>query len=423
MTFWIITAFLVVVAVAWLAPTLLRSQKLQELDRRQQNIAITRERLDEMAAEHASGEMTDDIYARAREELEASLIDDVSDLDHDSAVAATQSSAAARLTLLVSALFIALGTLFFYQQLGTPQYLAYAGPGAGQTENVSHMASEVKTVDELVTRLQQKLDSNPNDAEGWFLLGRSYMSLSRYADAVQALEKAHEIIGDHPAVLVGIADAEAMTRDGNLTGRPSDYIDKALELEPDNQTALWLGGMASHQNGMFQQAIDRWSALLPQLEADQASQQQVHELIQEAVAQAKQAGVEVSFNVAAKAAAEEPTPSVAIKAWVSLDDAVASKVQPQDTVFIFAKAASGPPMPLAAFKTTVADLPMEVTLDDSLAMMPQMKLSAFEQVVVSARISKSGQPMASAGDLSSDEQPVTVDGTVAVNLSINKVVE
>jgi len=146
---------------------------------------------------------------------------------------------------------------------------------------------------ELITRLKQRLEENPDDGDGWYLLSRSYMAESRYAEALEALNKTHAIYGDHAAILVGMADAAAMTRGGDLTGKPTEHLEKALELEPENSTALWLGGMSAQQNGKFQLAVDRWSKLIPQLHSDQQSLQEVNSLIQQAVAEAKASGIEV----------------------------------------------------------------------------------------------------------------------------------
>ncbi len=439
MIFWILVTVLVAVAIFWIAPSLLREQHLNELDRKQQNINIAKERLDEIAADHAAGAMTDQVFEQTREELQASLVDDVDQQDAESEIKAEDSKRYGKVTWLVLVVLIPLTTLGMYHYLGSPEYLEYAGGNAGRVSAVSpHAADTPASMAELVEKLKQRLEKNPEDGEGWFLLSKTYMAESRYAEAMEALKKTHAIYGDYPAILLGMADATAMLRQGNLTGEPAQWIDKALEMEPTNTTGLWLGGMAAQQNGEFQLAVNRWSKLMPLLAADPVSQQQVQGLISEAVGEAKQSGIEV--NVAepqmpvAETAVPEQLPTInegykpetdapAIKAWVALDAAMAEKASANDVVFVFARAKSGPPMPLAAFKTTVGELPMEVTLDDSMAMMPQMKLSSFDEVVVSARVSKSGQPRSMPGDLSSALETVKLDGVVGIELTIVEVVQ
>lgn len=446
MVFGLLLALLVVIAVLWLAPALLREHHLAELDRKQQNVSIAKERLDEIAAEHASGAMTDDLYEQSKAELEASLVDDIQQQqDGGISLASTDSKIYGRNALIAIVVLIPAGAIAMYQYLGSPQYIDFAGASAGSSSSSSHAAAGAPpaTMEELITRLRERLASNPEDGEGWFLLAKSYMAQEDYAGALEAFEKTHEIIGDHPAILLGMADASAMLKDGNLIGKSSEYIDKALQIEPDNSTGLWLGGMASQQNGRFQQAVDRWSQLIPRLGNDPTALQQVQSLIDNAVAEASQNGIDVvvkqiestaalpSINnpdsIAVKPAQNPETGSAgqapAIKAWISIDASVQNRVSPDDVVFVFAKASSGPPMPLAAYKTTVSDLPMEVTLDDSMAMMPQMKLSAFEEVVVSARVSRSGQPRAMPGDISSELITVQLDGIVGVELNIVETVQ
>ena len=372
--------------------------------------------------------------------MQASLFDDVEQQDEDSVKQVDDSSRYGKVTWLILAVLIPVSTLAMYHYLGSPQYLEFAGGNVGGRVAASpHQAagSAPTSMNELIDRLKKRLEENPEDGEGWFLLSKTYMAESRYAEALEALRKTHAIYGDYPPILLGMADAMAMTRQGNLTGEPTEYIDKALAMEPENTTGLWLGGMAAQQNGKFQLAVDRWSRLLPLL-TDTASQQQVETLIREAVSEAKQSGVEV--NVAqprmpvAETAVAEQLPTInegyapeagapAIKAWVALDAAMAEKASANDVVFVFARAKSGPPMPLAAFKTTVSELPLEVTLDDSMAMMPQMKLSSFDEVVVSARVSKSGQPRSRPGDLSSSFETVKVGGVVGIELTIAEVVQ
>ena len=191
----------------------------------------------------------------------------------------------------------------------------------------------------------------------------------------------------------------------------------------------------------FVVAVDRWMTLKPLLAEEPASQAQVQDLIDNAVAEAKSNGIEVAVKMpdvhkalpakqvaaADVQATMDNLPNInqppAIKAWVSIDSTMLEKAAPTDTVFVFAKARSGPPMPLAAFKTTVDQLPMEVTLDDSSAMMPQMKLSLFDEVVVSARVSKSGEPRAMPGDLTSAAETLQLNGVVAVELTISEQVQ
>jgi len=467
MTFWILVSVLVVVAVAWLAPVLLREKPLRELDRKQQNVAIAKERLDEIAAEHASGEMTTEVYEQVKGELEASLIIDVDDQDKDTGQQ-MKASGSGKLMLLLLVFLIPLGTIAMYQKLGSPEYLDYVGANAGREHSIEHMASGAESIDDLIVKLRARLEKSPEDGEGWYLLARTHMSRQEFAEALEALQKTHAIMGDHPAILTGMADATAMLNSGDLTGKPTEYLDRALELDPDNTTGLWLGGMAAQQVGNFQLAVDRWTRLIPLLAEEADSQQQVRELINQAVNEANAKGVEVkaaavdlvinqkmsdpsdiptrelqasdgqqqlppghpstdhpSTGDPSTIAAQNPDAQqpVAIKAWVSLDASMQHRVSADDIVFVMAKAKNGPPMPLAAQRLTVADLPLEVTLDDSMAMMPQMKLSGFEEVVVSARISKSGQPGAAAGDISSEVVDVSLSGTVGVNLSLNTLVQ
>lgn len=451
MVFGLIVAVLIALAIFWLAPTLLREHHLAELDRRAQNVDIARERMDEIAAEHASGAMTDEIYEQSKSELEASLLDDVETQDSATEQSSTTSSKYGKFALIIIAVLVPISTLAMYQYLGSPQYLEYQGASAGQSVTAhgsgGQQAAPPATMEELIERLKQRLEQNPEDGEGWFLLARTYMAEERYTEALQALRKTHAIFGDHPAILLGLADAMAMTKQGNLTGEASELIDRALEMEPGNSTGLWLGGMAAQQNGKFQLAVDRWAMLIPMIEEDAKSQMQLKELIDNAVNEAQENGIEVKVSMVkvptelptinnpdsikvdaepvqnSKAAPVAEAGAPAIKAWVSLDQSIAANALPTDTVFVFAKAVAGPPMPLAAFKTTVAELPMEVTLDDSMAMMPQMKISSFEEVAVSARVSKSGQPRESAGDLVSAAVPVKVSGMVGIELTINNVVE
>jgi len=414
MTFWILVSVLVVVAVAWLAPVLLREKPLRELDRKQQNVTIARERLDEIAAEHASGEMTSDVYEEVKEELEASLIDDVDDQDKDTGQQ-IKGNGSGKLVLLILVFLIPLGTVALYQHLGSPHLLEYAGANSGGDHSIQHMAQGAETIEDLIDKLNARLEKNPEDGEGWYLLARTHMSRQSFPEALEALEKALGVLGDHPAILTGMADAAAMINAGDLTGKPTEYLERALELDPDNTTGLWLGGMAAQQAGKFQLAVDRWSRLIPLLAQEAESQQQVQELINQAVHEAKASGIEVKVAEIKVATAKAIT--------VNLSADVPAAVSPDSAVYVFAVAAAGPPMPLAAVKVSFSELPTEIILDDSSAMMPEMKISGIDEVVVSARVSMSGDPLPKAGDYSSHRVKMDFKESTAIDLVINHRIE
>jgi cytochrome c-type biogenesis protein CcmH len=271
---------------------------------------------------------------------------------------------------------------------------------------------ELPSVEEMVKGLEQRLAQNPEDPNGWYLLGRTYMSLSRYRDAITAYEHVQELAGEHPRVLVSLADAVAMAAGGNMAGRPTELVTRVLEIAPNDTTALWLAGLAAEERGDLEQAVTYWTRLYPLLSDKPGSQQQVRALIARAGGEAPEPAAALPSIMPAgspapaapatadKGASDAGGRSLTVK--VSLAEPVRASAEPDDTVFVFARAAEGPPMPLAVARRKVRDLPMTVVLDDSMAMMPAMSLSKFDRVQVAARVSKSGSAQASSGDLQSE---------------------
>ncbi len=262
----------------------------------------------------------------------------------------------------------------------------------------------------MVGDLEEKLKAEPQNSTGWLMLGRSYMILERFAEARVAFDEAYRQNPQDPVTLLALADAEAMSNNGSMMGRPDKLVNTALQLAPNNPKALWLAGMAAQEKKQNQQAIEHWQKLLPLIATDEKSTQEVKTLIQQA------GGTLDDTQTAAKVAE-----MASVKLNISLADSFSNQVSPDETIFIYAKAFNGPPMPLAAARKQVSDLPLAITLDDSMAMMPQMKLSNYSQVIVGARISKSGQPVASPGDLFAEIGPVQLDSTI--ELQINQTVQ
>jgi cytochrome c-type biogenesis protein CcmH len=308
-----------------------------------------------------------------------------------------------------------------YLELGKPQVMQSAA--TSQATAASPHASmpdgtAAPSIDELLAKLETRLKSSPNDAKGWYMLGRSYMSLGRYPEAVEALRRSYELVGDQqPTVMLSYADALAMSQGGKITGKAFELIKKALELSPNDPTALWLAGLGYEEQGEHERAVRYWRQLEPMLADNPESLNEVHRLI--ASAEQKLGHAVETEKVQAPIA---PASTTAITVSVDISPVLREKANPTDTVFIFARAVSGPPMPLAVVRKQVSDLPIEVTLDDSMAMMPQMKLSSFSEVNIGARISKSGNAMPQSGDLKSADVQVNTSQIQPVKLSINSTV-
>ncbi|MEK6750087.1 MAG: tetratricopeptide repeat protein, partial [Pseudomonadota bacterium] len=278
-----------------------------------------------------------------------------------------------------------------------------------------------------------KLKNDPTNLDQWYMLGKSYQFLQRYEDAIATYEHLLKNGGDqNPDVYTNLADAVAMASGRVLTQRSKDLLDKALQLDPKHTKALWLAGTAAYQDKELKKALGYWLRLEP-LFADKPQEQ---EQIRGNILETKSAlGMDITADQRRWEMAQSgsgggddasATPTTAagasIQGRIQLDAAVAKRAQADDTVFIFARAAEGPPMPLAVLRKRVKDLPMDFVLDDSMAMSPAMRLSSFPRVIVTARVSKSGNATAQSGDLQATAATVDVGSKRAVQLVINSVV-
>ena len=272
--------------------------------------------------------------------------------------------------------------------------------------------------------LEAKMVKLPENPDGWMTLARSYTELQRYDDAVRAYEHLVKLVPNESQLWTNYADAMAMKNGQSLKGEPTKFLAKALELDPENTTALALAGSAGMERGDYVAAITHWQKLVSLLPVDYQDIQMIHDGINQAreYLSQQQGGKEMLARIPAlaqpvKAVAD---PALAITGKVSLSPALLAKASPDDYVFILARAAEGPKMPLAVIRKQVKDLPMVFTLDDSMAMQPQMKLSGFDKVVVLARVSKTGTPMAQPGDLEGTAG-IVKPGTKGLNITIDTV--
>ncbi len=303
--------------------------------------------------------------------------------------------------------------------LNTPETsVAAAGPAAAEPGAAPTEAQ----VREMVDRLAERLRQQPDDLVGQTMLARAYAVMGRNDEAIAAFRKALSLAGNDAGLMADLADALAAKNNGDLSGEPSRLVQRALEAEPGNLKALALSGSAAFDRRDYASAVRQWEQVERALPRDSGFLQQV----QSSIAQARQLGglaPAADGNPALVASANSPAgpAASAISGTVTLAAALQSKVAADDTVFIVARAASGPRMPLAVLRKQVKDLPLTFTLDDSLAMAPTAKISDHAEVIVIARISKSGNALPQPGDISGQSTPVK-PGASAIAVELDEVV-
>ena len=441
---WFFIAVLLLLSVAYLLLPLFRTADEVVDNRKQQNIRIVQEQMVELENSFEKAEVDDEQYRARRSELEQALLLDVGSDESDITPigAGDIKSEGASKTTWMSAVLLAFAVpasaVALYLYLGTPNAVELAK--VSPEPEVPLTADGKPDIEKLVKNLHTKMLENPENAQGWYMLGRSYMMMQRFDGAIEAYDNLLRLQPEDPDVMLMLADALSMKQQGKMEGRPETLINAALEKVPNNTTALWLSGMALEQSGRLQEALVRWQVLHPLLNGNEAEQAQLNVLINRVegkIASANgasdgvsQVDVKSGASEASKAAVvateKETTVSKSeavaqISVTVSLDEKFRGQVSPEDSVFIYAKAQSGPPMPLAAKRLQVKDLPISVTLNDAMAMMPQMKLSMFPKVIVGARISKSGNAISQNGDYYVEQEQVSHGDSIT--LSIDKVLK
>lgn len=420
--FWIGATLMLGGALAFLLPPLFRNRNnSQGVVREELTVSIYQGQLSELENDLKNGTISQEQYVQAKEDLERNLLSDVSAKGSVEAPVAIKAGkpwiVAAIIGLFVPALAVGV-----YSKLG-------AGVQALNPETAEPVVKadqHNETIEKMLKNLEDKLAQNPEDGEGWYMLARSYQFMKRYPEAAQAYEKSIKLGGDQSAdVLASYADAVAMASDKKLTGKSIELLDQALRVDANHVKALWLMGTAKYQNKDFRGALEYWERLYVVLPSGSEEANQIGANISELKANL---GLPAAAMSAAPAVQSSRSPRAeagagpVIRGQVNLGGAVAGKADPNDTVYVFARAAVGPKMPLAIVRKQVKDLPFEFSLDDSMAMNPSMKLSAFARVIVGARVSKSGNAMPQAGDLEGFSPELVVGSASPVNVTIGSVV-
>ncbi len=387
-----------------------------------QGLAVLADSVRELDAERAAGSIDQDEHQRTLRELQRQALQAQPDSDGP----AGQADVRARWTAaLLTAIGMPLTVIMVYTLVGQPMALLSAPTAQAASPHGSGMAAAGATLELTKTAigsLKQRLEKNADDGEGWVLLARSYLQLEQLPESIGAYRKAVALLPANADLLVELANTVAISQQRRLAGEPEQLAERALALDPDNFNALAFAGLAALQSGDRALALRRWQRLEAMLPADSEDRRRIGTLIAQADTRAD--GVSSRPQASAvdtRAVAPTASAAASIRGQVVLDGALAGKVAPTDTLFIFAKAIDGPPMPLAAIRARAGDLPLSFTLDDSSAMAQGMALSSFSRVKVVARISRLGSVQSQAGDIEGMVGDVVV-GSDGVRVLIDHVV-
>jgi len=381
MIFWIAAIGLLLLALLILLPPILRAQVTDQADDRQkQNIDIARDKKNGLDSQLAQGELNQEEYDNTLLDLQTALALDLENIE------TYDPGQQGRWVVWLLAVAIPILSFALYFQFG--EYGGIKNPALAQVPVDTQAQNQLTdlSVEEIEELIKQRLRNNPEDAEGWFVLGKTYMARQIFDKAITAYQRTYDLVGEEPGVMFSLADALAMQNDGAMQGEPEQLVRRGLEISPQDPTGLWLAGLAAEQRQDYKGAHALWSQLMPLIQNDPESSTEVRELI--GLLEQREPQLSASAAVVR-----------VLNLSISLAENLRHLAAPGDSVFVYAKAMDGPPMPLAVKRLTVQDLPADVILSDSDAMIQTMKLSSFARVIVGARVSISGNPVAQPGDL------------------------
>ena len=413
--FFIVAGLLLVGALAFVVPPLLgkRLSKQSSISHDETNLAIYRDQLKELDNDLAAGTIDRLHFDTAKREIERRVLEEVEqEADRSASISGPKWTMAVGVAVLIPLIAIP-----SYVGLGTPAALdvqksAARQDGAGEG---GHDLSPQKIAG-MVEQLKEKLKTQPEDADGWLMLAKTTGALARYEESANAYRAAARLRPKDAQLLADFADTMAMAQGRVLTGEPERLVAQALQVDPNNVKALALGGTIAFEKKDFAQAALLWKRILSIVPPDSEFAERIRVSVTE---------VENKAGLASSASAPElkPAPVVAAAASLSgrvdISPAAKKAVAPEDTVFIFARAATGPKMPLAILRVQAKDLPKSFELTEAMAMAPGMSISKFPELVVGARVSKSGNAIAQPGDWESELMPVRA-GANGINLLVSK---
>jgi cytochrome c-type biogenesis protein CcmH len=430
--FWVLLLLMLLVAVVILIYPLLRARSSDAIAYKDSNLGLYDDKLAELEADLSEGRIDHDQYQQARQEIDRELLLDIPTESRETASIhyASQVKRQPGLALMIS-VFLPMLALLVYMKLGmhastAMQHAQAQSQTQVQSQSQTQQAGKVGSLEDMTRSLAQRLQQKGGSQQEWAMLGRAYKHLGQYTMSVEAFEQANKM-APNAQLMIEQTESMALANNQRFTPEARALVMRALELDPDNLNVLWFAGVAEFQAGNYRESIDHLSRLSDEAKKDPEVERSLRLYIDKARDQLVAAGEDipttdeimgastVSGDVAAGGA------SVQVKVDISSD--VKSRFNPGDAVFVYAKAAAGPKMPLAVQRLTLAQLPATVTLDDSMAMMEGMNMSAFGSVVISARVTTSGSAIAKAGDYIGQSSVDDVSKAELVNIQIDTLVK
>jgi cytochrome c-type biogenesis protein CcmH len=406
-SFWLIAALFLLLPLFAIVITLLRTHDEDDIDLTT-NTELYQQRLSEIKSDINNGLLSSTEATKVKKEYQLALLQQEENKPHQNNTSKTESSTITAILLLV---LIPVFVISLYSHLGQSELISQTSL-LSEFNNANSDEEKLASIEKMLRQLEQRLINEPDDVDGWLMLTNSYSTLERYPEALRAVSNLYRLRSEDPTVLIRYADILSQTNGGIYVGRPTELINEALRLDPESASGLWFAGLAANERGDIKAAIDYWQRLIPKLEEGSEPQQQIKRFIQMASQEIEGGQTETSTSIA--------KPEHKLQVNVSISPDLINETNSDDTVFVYAQAINGPPMPIAIVRKKVSDLPLQATLDDSMAMMPTNKLSDHPQVRLIARISKSGNAIPEPGDLIGKIETVQTNSNETINLTIDK---
>ena len=402
-------------ALSWQATRAARQRRLRS------DVEESQRLVRELQRRHAAGEITEDELEAGRRRVAEGL------LAEGAPPEASPTRARRPRVLALTALGCALAAGLSYSWLGTRHR---AEPAASKTAAASAAAPASgpavpsaraltdEQLERMVAQSRQRVQQAPQDVAAWAMLAHSYDMLGKFSESSKAYGQLARLMPKDAQVLADYADALAVANGRLLAGEPEALVRKALAIDPHNVKALALAGTAAFEKQDYDEAVARWQAA-----RDAARDPQFIAELDASLATARASAKGLPAPVAAAASGPAvASASAVVSGRITLADDLQAKASPDATVFVFARPVSGSRMPVAILRRHVRDLPLEFSLDDSMAMVADARLSKVSSVVIGARISRRGDVAPEAGDMQGLTAPVTV-GTRGVKLEISEVLQ